>query len=254
MPRSETLRVVEYHYFANLPWLRSSIVQSIISPVLFLAAMGFGLGSLIKGDVGGTSYLSFVGSGLLAATAMQVGANDSTFPVMGGIKWVRTYHAIVASPIRVHALVVGKLAWTGIRLAVGSAIYLAVLTAFGAVHRPAALLAIPAATLCGLAFASPVAAFSATQENDQGFMLLLRCVITPLFLFSGTFFPISQLPSALESFARVTPLWHGVELTRGAVLGGLGLGAAAAHVAYLSAWVVAGWLVARRTFRRRLVG
>jgi lipooligosaccharide transport system permease protein len=248
------MRVVEYHVYANLPWLRSSVVQSIISPVLFLAAMGFGLGSLIKGDVGGTSYLTFVGSGLLAATAMQVGANDSTFPVMGGIKWVRTYHAVVASPIGVNALVVGKLAWTAIRLAIGSAIYLVVLTAFGAVHRPGALLAVPAAVLCGLAFASPIAAFSATQENDQGFMLLLRCVITPLFLFSGTFFPVTQLPSALESFSRFTPLWHGVELSRGAILGGLGLGAAAAHVAYLSAWVVAGWLVARRTFRRRLVG
>jgi lipooligosaccharide transport system permease protein len=253
MPASETLRVVEYHVQANRPWLRSSIVQSIVSPVLFLAAMGLGLGSLIKQDVAGASYLAFVGSGLMAATAMQVGASDSMFPVMGGIKWLRTFHAVVATPIDVHALVLGKLVWTAVRLAAGSAIYLAVLTAFGAVDRPTAVLAVPAATLCGLAFAAPTAAFSATQQNDQGFMLLLRCVVTPLFLFSGTFFPISQLPPALESFARFTPLWHGVELSRGAILGGLGARAALGHVAYLAVWVVAGWLVARGTFRRRLV-
>ena len=253
MATSETVRVVEYHYEAYKPWLRSSVVQSIVSPVLFLAAMGFGLGSLIKGDVGGASYLSFVGSGLLAATAMQVAANDSMFPVMGGIKWVRTFHAVVASPIRVEALVLGKLVWTAVRLAVGAAIYLAVLTAFGGVHRIGAVLAVPASTLCGMAFAAPVCAFSATQENDQWFVFLLRCVVTPLFLFSGTFVPVEQLPDALESFSRFTPLWHGVELTRGTILGGLGLADAVPHVAYLSVWIVAGWLLARWTFRRRLV-
>jgi lipooligosaccharide transport system permease protein len=252
MARSETARVVEYHVYANRPWLRSSVVQSIISPVLFLGAMGIGLGSLITRPVEGASYLAFVGSGLLAATAMQVATNDSTFPVMGGIKWIRTFHAIVASPISVNGLVAGKLVWTAIRLFVGSAIYLAVLTAFGVVHRPAALLGIPAATLCGMAFAAPVAAFSATQENDQWFMILLRCIITPLFLFSGTFFPVAQLPSALESFARVTPLWHGVELTRGTILGGLGATEALVHIAYLATWVVVGWLLAKWTFRRRM--
>jgi lipooligosaccharide transport system permease protein len=183
---------------------------------------------------------------------MQVGASDSMFPVMGGIKWLRTFHAVVATPIDVHALVLGKLVWTAVRLAAGSAIYLAVLTAFGAVDRPAAVLAIPASALCGLAFAAPPAAFSATQENDQWFMILLRCIITPLFLFSGTFFPVAQLPSALESFARVTPLWHGVELTRGTILGGLGATEALVHIAYLASWVVVGWLLAKWTFRRRM--
>jgi lipooligosaccharide transport system permease protein len=255
MPRSETLRVVEYHAYANRPFLRSNVVGSIANPVLFLAAMGFGLGSLIEGDVGGVSYLTFVGSGLLAATSMQVAANESTFPVMAGIKWIRFFHAIVASPISVEALVAGKLAWTALRLAAGSAIYLVILALFGAVESPAtAVLAIPASTLCGLAFAAPIAAFSSTQENDQWFTAGFRVVIMPLFLFSGTFFPVEQLPAVLEAIARYTPLWHGVELTRGAIIGGLGAGAAAVHVAYLSSFVVAGWLIARRTFRTRMVG
>jgi lipooligosaccharide transport system permease protein len=255
MARSETLRVVEYHAYANRPFLRSALVGSIITPVLFLAAMGVGLGSIIKSDVGGVDYLAFVGSGLMAATAMQVAANETTFPVMAGIKWIRFFHAIVASPISVEALVAGKLVWTALRLAAGSAIYLAALALFGAVESPAtALLAIPSATLCGLAFGAPIAAFSSTQENDQWFTAGFRVVIMPLFLFSGTFFPVDQLPDALAAIARYTPLWHGVELTRGAILGRLDLGAGVLHVAYLSAFVVGGWLLSRRGFRRRMVG
>lgn len=257
MARSQTLRVVEHHAYAMKPFLRSAIVGSIINPVLFLAAMGVGLGSLIderSGGAGGVSYLAFVGTGLLAATAMQVSTNESTFPVMAGIKWVRFFHAIVASPVSVNALVAGQFAWTAIRLAAGSAIYLIVLALFGIVEEPTAVLAIPAATLCGLAFATPIAAFSSTQENDQWFTFIFRVVIMPLFLFSGTFFPVDQLPDALETFARVTPLWHGVELTRGAILGGLTFGAGAIHVAYLSVLVLLGWALARAGFRRRLVG
>jgi lipooligosaccharide transport system permease protein len=251
---SETLRVVEYHIYATRPFLRSALVGSIITPVLFLAAMGLGLGSIIKGDVAGTDYVTFVGSGLLAATAMQVAANETTFPVMAGIKWIRFFHAIVASPISVRALVAGKLLFTALRLAAGSTIYLAVLALFGAVESPAtALLAIPAATLCGLAFAAPIAAFSSTQENDQWFTAGFRVVIMPLFLFSGTFFPIDQLPSGLRAAARFTPLWHGVELTRGAVLGHLAAGQVVVHVAYLGAFVVGGWLLANRLFTRRMI-
>lgn len=255
MPHSETLRVVEYHAYANKPFLRSGLIGSIANPVLFLAAMGFGLGSLIEGDVAGVDYLTFVGSGLLAATSMQVAANESTFPVMAGIKWIRFFHAIVASPISVEALVAGKLVWTALRLAAGSAIYLVVLALFGAVEAPVtAVLAIPASTLCGLAFAAPIAAFSSTQENDQWFTAGFRVVIMPLFLFSGTFFPVEQLPAALEAMARFTPLWHGVELTRGAILGSLEASAAVVHVTYLSALVLVGWAISRRTFRHRMVG
>jgi lipooligosaccharide transport system permease protein len=255
--RSHTLRVVEHHAYAFKPFWRSGVVGSIISPVLFLSAMGVGLGSLIDERntpaLDGHTYLAFVGSGLLAATAMQVSTNESTFPVMAGIKWLRFFHATVASPVTVPALVAGQLVWTGIRLAVGSAIYLVVLAAFGAVHSSLAVLSVPAATLCGLAFAAPVAAFSSTQENDQWFPVIFRVGILPLFLFSGTFFPIDQLPAALQAVARVTPLWHGVELTRGLVLGGLDVGMAAVHVGYLATMAVGGWLVARRTFRTRMI-
>jgi lipooligosaccharide transport system permease protein len=257
VPVSQVARVVEHHAYAFKPFWRYGVVSSIVTPALFLAALGLGLGSLVeRGDdaaLGGAGYLAFVGSGLLAATSMQVAANESMFPVMAGIKWVRTWHGLLASPIGIGALVAGQFAWTALRLLVGAALYLAVLTAFGAVDRPLAVLAVPAAALCGMAFATPIAAFSSTQENDQGFMVLFRVVIMPLFLFSGTFFPVDQLPAAMRTFAQATPLFHGVELCRGLVLGGLRPGPAAVHVAYLSAWTAVGWAVARRTFATRLV-
>jgi lipooligosaccharide transport system permease protein len=253
----QTMRVVEHHAYGFKPFWRSGITSSLLTPALFLAAIGMGLGSLIEDDraasLGGVSYLAFVGTGLLAASAMQVAANESMFPVMAGIKWIRFFHATVATPVTVHALVAGQFVWTTIRLLAGSALYLFVLALFGVVDSPTALLAIPAAALCGLAFATPIAAFSSTQENDQWFTVILRCGIMPLYLFSGTFFPITQLPPLLQSFAKWTPLWHGVQLCRGAVLGGLSGRAALAHVAYLSVFVVVGWLVANRLFTRRMV-
>jgi lipooligosaccharide transport system permease protein len=254
----QTMRVVEHHAYGFKPFWRSGVVGSIISPVLFLSAMGVGLGSIIddnghRAALGGVSYVAFVGSGLLAATAMQVATNESTFPVMAGIKWIRFFHATVATPVTVEALVAGQIVWTAIRLAAGSAIYLAILALFGGVHSALAILAVPAATLCGLAFAAPIAAFSSTQENDQWFPVIFRVGIVPLFLFSGTFFPIAQLTPVLQTIARVTPLWHGVELTRGLVLGGLSAKMALVHVAYLSTLAIGGWLVARRTFTTRMI-
>src|SRR5688500_6681094 len=200
------MRVVEHHAYAFKPFWRSGVIGSIISPVLFLSAMGVGLGSIIDerstASLGGHSYLAFVGAGLLAATAMQVSANESTFPVMAGIKWLKFFHATVATPVTVQALVAGQLVWTAIRLAVGSAIYLVVLAAFGVVESSLAVLAVPAAAWCGLAFAAPIAAFSSTQENDQWFPVIFRVLVLPLFLFSGPFFPIDQLPSVLRSEER----------------------------------------------------
>ena len=251
------LRVVEHHLVVYRRTWRGSVASYFLAPVLYLAAMGVGLGSLVShsaraAQLGGLSYLSFVGSGLLAASAMQLAASESMFPVMAGIKWLRTFHATLATPVGVRDLVVGQFLWTAFRLSLGAVSFLVVLALFGILAGPAAVLAVPAAVLCGMAFATPITAFAATQGNDQGFILLFRLAVMPLFLFSGTFFPVAQLPPALQAVARLTPLWHGVELTRGLVLGRLTAGAGLAHVVYLVAWVAAGWALAYRTFARRL--
>ena len=138
---------------------------------------------------------------------------------MGAIKWMRTYFAMLATPLRVVDVLRGHLGWIAVRLAMVSAIYLAVVAAFGVVHSPLAVLALPAAVATGLAFAAPIAAYSATQERDVAFIAIYRFALIPLFLFSGTFFPVTRLPGWLQPVAYATPLYHGVSLCRGLVLG-----------------------------------
>jgi len=191
----------------------------------------------------------------IAATAMQSASFESTFPIMGGLTWQRTFHAMYATPIGPRDIVLGNVVWMAIRLTMIAAIFTVVMAVFGAVASPLILLAIPAAVLTGLAFATPITAFSATQRTPEKFNVLFRFGITPLFLFSGTFFPISNLPPLLQPIAWLSPLWHGVELTRGLALGTIVDEPLLAliHVAVLVAIVAIGLDVAFRTIERRLV-
>ena len=249
------LRAARYWGYQYRRTWRSSVVTSFLIPVLYLAAMGIALGSLIdkhSHGVDGVTYVAFLAPGLLAGTCMQIGTNDATYPVMGAIKWMRTYLAQLAAPLDVYDVLLGHLAWIAARLAIVVSIYLAVMAAFGIVYSPWAVLALPAGILTGIAFAAPVAAFAATQDKDSAFSTLYRFAIIPMFLFSGTFFPVSQLPTWLQAVAYVTPLFHGVALCRDLTLGQVGW-ADLGHVAYLGACVAVGYAAARRTFARRLV-
>jgi lipooligosaccharide transport system permease protein len=254
-------RVVEHRALQYRRTFRASIFTSFLSPVLFLTAMGFGLGTYVDQSgsasqaLGGLTYLQFLAPGLLAATAMQAAAFEATFPIMSGLTWQRTFHAMYATPIGPRDIVVGNVVWIAVRLAMISAIFTAVMVLFGAVASPLIILGIPAAVLTGLAFATPIAAFSATQRTPEKFNAVFRFGITPLFLFSGTFFPISNLPPFLQPIAWLSPLWHGVELTRGLALGTL-LDApllALVHVAVLLTLTVLGLVWAYRTVEARLV-
>lgn len=190
--------------------------------------------------------------GLLAAVAMQISSIESSFPVRGAIRWNRQYHAMLATPLRVRDLVTGHLMYVATRVAVASAIYLAVLSAFGAIRSPLAILGWPAAILIGLAFAAPISALSAWAENEV-FNPLFRFAITPMFLFSGTFFPVTRLPQGLRELAYATSLWHGVDLVRRFTLGTATLGLSLVHVAYLVLWFAVGVAFARRAYAGRLV-
>jgi lipooligosaccharide transport system permease protein len=218
--------------------------------------MGLTLGVLVDrgtGLPGGASYLSFLAPGLLAAAAMQTGSFESTYPVLGAIKWDKTYDAVLATPTRVTDLLVGQLLYVAFRVTTAAALFLAVLVLFGAADSWLVVLAVPAALLTGMAFAAPITAYAATLDNDSGFAAVQRFLIIPMFLFSGTFFPVSQLPVVLEWIAYATPLWHGVSLARGLALGTLGAGAGLLHAGYLALWAGGGVALARRTYRRRLV-
>lgn len=257
-PTSTISRVFEHRWLQYRRTFRSSVFSSFLSPVLFLTAMGLGLGSFVSSsavdDIGGVSYLVFLAPGLLAATAMQSASFEATFPIMGGLVWNKVFHAMYATPISARDIALGNLAWIGARLILISAVFTLVMFLFGAVSSPLVVLAIPAATLTGLAFAAPIAAFSATQKTPDRFTAIFRFGITPLFLFSGTFFPLESLPEAVRPLAWITPLYHGGVLTRG-----LSLGTALddplltlVHLGVLVAFIAVGAWAMVRTIDRRL--
>ena len=255
---SATTRVLEYNARVYRQTWRGGLTTNFLSPILYLAAMGFGVGRFVDAAgtaeevLGGVPYAEWLAPGLMAAQAMQVGAFAVTYTIMGRIRWNRVYQGMLATPVSVPGIVLGELGWVAVRLVLASAVFLAVMAAFGLLAAPTAILAVPAAILTGLAFAAPVLAFTATQRNDQGFNAIFRFGITPLFIFSGTFFPIEQLPDLLRPIAYATPLWHGVDLIRSLVLGTADGPTVVVHVAVLAAFGLAGTAAAFMTFRRAL--
>jgi lipooligosaccharide transport system permease protein len=234
---------------------RGTIVTSVVNPVFYLGALGVGLGTLVNkssAPPGGVTYAHFVAPGLLAAAAMQIGSTEASWPVLGSFKWTRTYFAQAATPLGPGSILAGHQLFIATRLVASALVYVVVIAAFGGIHSWLAVFALPAAVLTGMAFAGPFAAYAAHIEQDSAFVAINRFLIVPMFLFSGTFFPVSRLPGALEVVAYATPLWHGVDLCRGLTLGDIGAPLALGHVAYLAAFAVAGLVAARVTYRRRL--
>jgi len=252
------VRAAETKAMAYRTTWRGSVFSSFLSPVLFLAAMGLGLGSLVDESgrgaaLDGSDYLAFLAPGLLAASAMTTAASEAMWPVMAGIKWVGSYQAMLATPIGVADLAIGQLLWVGVRVAISSAVFVVVIVLFGAAESAWIVLALPAAVLTGLAHATPIAAYTASVKSEYGLSNLMRFAIIPLFLFSGAFFPVDQLPALLRTVAPLTPLYHGVALCRSLGLGSVTALGALGHVTYLAVWTVAGGALAVRRFERRLV-
>jgi len=251
-------RAYEYQVLSYRRTWRGSIFNSFFSPTMFLLAMGVGLGSYVDrssgGATGGVSYLAFIAPGLLAATVMQTAASESTFPIIAGFVWQKTFHAMYATPIAPREIALSHFAFTATRLTLVGGIFVLVTFLFGAVRSPLAILAIPVATLTGMAFSTPITAFASTQKTMNKFSYLFRFGITPLFLFSGTFFPIEQLPAVIQPLAWITPLYHGVALCRSLALGTVGADPVAAlvHLAVLVGFTAVGLVAALVTFERRL--
>ena len=255
MATPAVLRVVEREARVYKSLWRGLAFTTFVQPALYLAAMGLGLGGLVQshtGQVNGLDYLDFVAPGLLVASAMQLAAGESLWPVMAGVKWIRFYFGVVATPIKPGELYSGWVLWAALRSMLGSSAFLLVAALLGAVPSPWGIFAVPAAALCAAAFAAMLAAFSVTQENDSSFPMIMRLGILPLFLFSGTFFPVSQLPPALRRVAWLSPLWHGVELARAATTGVFHPLPILGHIAFLVACIAVGAFFGLRTFRRRL--
>jgi lipooligosaccharide transport system permease protein len=249
-------RPLEFFFAQYRRVWRGTAISSIVTPVIYLLAFGFGLGELVDRTADlpdGITYLEFVAPGLLAATAMQIASFEASWPVLAAIKWDRQYHAMLATPLRIGDIVLGHQSFIAFRMTLTATIYLAAIAAFGAVSSPLGILAVPVTVLTGIAFAAPIAAWAAHTESEQSFVAIFRFLILPMFLFSGTFFPLERLPEVLQPIAYVTPLWHGVDLCRQLTLGDVDPASAALHVGYLLLWVVVGLAAAFWSYRRRLI-
>lgn len=254
------LVVRQYDYWLTVyrrTW-RGTVISSFLLPLLFLTAMGVGLGGFVDeeanaGALDGLDYVAFIAPGLLATTAMQTGIGEATWPVLGNFKWNRVYESMLATPLRVVDVLNAHLGFIAFRIATTAAVFIVVMAAFGTVSSVVgAFVVLWVAVLVGMAHTTPCFAFSVTRDDPSAFSVVFRVVVLPLSLFSGAFFPITELPVALEWFAAVTPMWHGVELARMSTTGLVDWGAAAVHVGYLLAWAALGWFAARALFARRV--
>lgn len=248
-----TAAVLEYHLVGYRHTWRANALSSFVLPLLTVLGFGLGVGSYIDSGVGGVPYLDFIIPGLLASTAMQVGISDAAWPVMGFFQWTRTYYAQAASPLRVVDIVGGHLLFIMFRVLTASLAFFLVAAAFGTPHSPWAVVALPAALLLGLAVAAPTMAYSASVRSDSFLALLFRFAVIPMSLFAGVFFPVESLPESLRWLAYASPLWHGVDVCRAAVLGSSPEWSVPGHLAYLALWAFAGWWLVLRAFRRRLI-
>lgn len=210
-------------------YLKVSLLSQLLAPIAYLLALGVGLGGVVNHNGGanslGTSYLSFIAPALVAATALQIGVGEATYPILhGGFKYQRIYFAMNATPLTSRQIAGWTLCWMSVKITASATIYLAIVACFGGWRAAGALLCIPVATIGALALAAPLAAYSATVRDEGGsFASIFRFILMPMFLFSGTFYPISALPHWFRVLAWISPLWHATELSRWLALGPLHL-------------------------------
>lgn len=237
---------------------RTAVALSITQPIIFLLGMGLGVGGLVDdragstASLGGLSYLQFLAPALLATAAMNAGSFESTYPVLDGFKWRRTFEGVAATPVDPRSVVNGLMLWWSTRLVIGSIGVGAALLIIPSTRGWGVPVAMLASIPVGLAFAAPLAAWTATREDESSFPPIQRFIITPLFLFGGAFYPIESLPAALQAVAWLTPLWHGVELCRDITVGPFELASTATHIGVLMFWTIAGYVACRVSFDRRI--
>lgn len=254
-PAARTWSVTEHKLRGIRGYAGTIAATALGTPVLYLFAFGIGLGTLVTGNVGpgGSSYLQFVAPALLCMAAVAVATEEFLFGILSGFKWNPIFVGINAAPISPRQIVSGFFLFVAIRMLIACVIYYLVMLAFGAVPSPWGVLTIVVGIMAGLAFA-PVAAYSATITEDKGqFAIVQRVLILPLTLFSGTIFPLTQLPLFLQWIGWLSPLWHATELGRVVAYGyAEPVWLTLVHVAYLLLFTIVGWWLTVRVAERRL--
>lgn len=230
------------------------VVAGIGNPLIYLYALGVGLATIVDTELDGVSYLVFVAPALLASAAITVASEEFTYPIMLGYKWNPTFTGMSASPLRPTQIVDGVVISVAVRMIVNLVLFFALILVFGAAPSPIAFLSILAGLLGGLAFGTVLMAYTSTLEEDTGQLaMVMRFVVLPMTLFSGTFFPLSTFPLWLQWIGWISPLWHSTELARVFSYGyAEPIWLTVVHVAYLVALIGLGWVWARRIAVRRL--
>jgi lipooligosaccharide transport system permease protein len=250
------LREFAYRWIQYRRTWRSSIVIGLVNPLLFCTGIGIGIGRLVdsaaSGPLHGTPYLTFLAPGVLAASAMQMGFGAGAWYVQRAASSSGSYRMSAATPLTPTDILLGHLLYSAFQIGLLSVGFFVVQAALGAAPRPESLLTVPAAVLTGLAFAAPVSAWAVERLTFKPVQVLFRFLIQPLYLVSGTFFPLSSTPAWVQKAAWLSPLWHGVELCRRLNLGTLTFGGLAVHGGILAVMVVGGVAAARVAFQRRL--
>ena len=254
--RFGSFHVAEARIRNMVKWWGIILFEAIINPTLYLISIGIGVGSLIDANngVNGVSYLTFLAPALLASAAIQGSADEVIFPVMEGFKWNRTFFGMRSTTLTAQQISLGVFLAAMARAILSIVIYWIVLYLFGALESGTAWLAMPAALLAGAAMGAVMLAMAAKIENENYFFTLVgRFIMIPMFLFSGTFYPLTQMPIFLQFFGWISPLWHASELGRYLTydypLSGLQL---SIHVVVLTSMVVIGLFFSARIFAKRL--
>ena len=249
--------VAEHRIRGMRAYAQTLVATSIGNPLIYLFALGIGLATLVDkgtGDVGGVSYLVFVAPALLGLAAVTVAAEEFTYPMLMGFKWNPIFFAMNAAPISGAQIVNGIYIAVVARMLPTTLLYFVVMLLFGAVPLATGILVVPIAILAAMSIGIVISSYTAGVENDTSQMaLIMRFGITPILLFSGTFFPLTQLPIWLQWIGWVSPLWHGTELGRVVSYGMTEpLWLSVVHILYPLTLVIVFWRIAQRVVTRRL--
>jgi lipooligosaccharide transport system permease protein len=237
---------------------RSSIVATAIgTPFLYLFAFGIGIGTLVSANAGtveGVDYLTFVAPALICLSVAGIAAMEFTYPILLGFKWNPTYIGMNAAPLTGRQIIDGIVLFVTLRMGIPAVVYYLVMAWFGAVPSSLGPGVILTSILAGLALGTPIMAYSASVTEDKGqFAVIGRVVVLPLTLFSGTMFPLDQLPIFMQWIGWISPIWHGTELGRQFTYGATEpIWLTVIHVLYLLVLAVGGWWLAVRIATKRL--
>jgi len=232
-----------------------NFLPPLLEPLFYLAAFGMGLSALVGAvRYRGTeiSYVAFIAPALIAITIMYTAFFENTFSSFVRMYYQKTFDAMMATPLSLEEIITGEIVWGATKSVLATAIMLCVISCFGLIHYPHGLLILPVAFLGGIAFASIAMFFTGIVPTIEVFNLPIFLFVTPMFLFSGTFFPIENLPLWAQKMAVLFPLTHLVTITRSLCLGVMDFGLLGAS-AYLVVFFLIFFPVALITMHKRLI-